>query len=280
MRCEPAATGDHRRRVPLPAPRGPRRPRRGARERRSATGDERYLIVQYVDVTDRKRFEGQLRRLADTRRADRPVQPPPVRRGARVDRRLRRSATASPAALLAIDVDHFQYINDSYGHATGDELLGTVTALLRSRLRETDIVGRLGGDEFGVILPQTALEDAETIAPGADRGGARAGPRRARRAQGARDAVDRASARSSPRRELTAGRACSPRPRSRRNDAKERGRDRFAVVRPRRPAARPRSRALTLGRAAARGARERRLRALRAADPGPRRAAASTARSC
>ena len=66
--------------------------------------------------------------------------------------------------MLAIDVDHFHYINDTYGHATGDELLGSVAALLQSRLRETDVIGRLGGDEFGVILPQTALKDAEKIA--------------------------------------------------------------------------------------------------------------------
>jgi diguanylate cyclase (GGDEF)-like protein/PAS domain S-box-containing protein len=57
------------------------------------------------------------------------------------------------ATLLMLDVDHFKYINDSYGHALGDATLRRVSDLLHHRLRETDIVCRLGGDEFALILP-------------------------------------------------------------------------------------------------------------------------------
>ena len=56
-------------------------------------------------------------------------------------------------ALLFMDLDQFKYINDTYGHHTGDEYLRQVAHHLRSSLRDTDIIGRLGGDEFGIILP-------------------------------------------------------------------------------------------------------------------------------
>ncbi|MFO1430615.1 MAG: EAL domain-containing protein [Candidatus Competibacteraceae bacterium] len=56
-------------------------------------------------------------------------------------------------ALLYMDLDQFKYINDTYGHHTGDQYLRQVAHHLRSSLRETDIIGRLGGDEFGIILP-------------------------------------------------------------------------------------------------------------------------------
>jgi diguanylate cyclase (GGDEF)-like protein len=55
-------------------------------------------------------------------------------------------------ALLYVDIDQFKYINDTYGHHTGDEYLRQVAAHLRASLRETDVIGRLGGDEFGIIL--------------------------------------------------------------------------------------------------------------------------------
>lgn len=69
-----------------------------------------------------------------------------------------------PAALLMLDVDHFKYVNDGYGHALGDAILRRVSDALRHRLRETDVVGRLGGDEFALILPGTDLDHARALA--------------------------------------------------------------------------------------------------------------------
>lgn len=189
-------------------------------------GDGGYVIAQYVDVSDRKRFEGQLRRLADT----------DALTGLHNRRRFGDELEwivgysqryGHPAALLAIDVDHFQYINDSYGHATGDELLGTVTALLRSRLRETDIVGRLGGDEFGVILPQTALEDAESIGQALIEA-AREQVHVVREARKVRATLSMGIRAIEPDVELTPAEQLAEAEIAR-NEAKERGRDRFAV---------------------------------------------------
>ncbi len=72
------------------------------------------------------------------------------------------------SSVLYFDINRFKQINDKYGHAAGDEALRQVGRLLLENIRESDIVGRLGGDEFGVILAQadaqTAREKAETLA--------------------------------------------------------------------------------------------------------------------
>ena len=66
--------------------------------------------------------------------------------------------------LLFLDLDQFKYINDTLGHQAGDEFLGNIARRLGSSLRKVDILGRLGGDEFGIILTDTTLQQAEEIA--------------------------------------------------------------------------------------------------------------------
>ncbi|KQV54234.1 MULTISPECIES: EAL domain-containing protein [unclassified Duganella] len=67
-------------------------------------------------------------------------------------------------AVLYLDLDRFKIINDTSGHAAGDELIKQVSQLLQATLRERDIVGRLGGDEFGIMLTQCSHEDALRVA--------------------------------------------------------------------------------------------------------------------
>jgi diguanylate cyclase (GGDEF)-like protein len=58
-------------------------------------------------------------------------------------------------AFVMLDIDHFKTINDTYGHPTGDRVLKSFALLFKQRLRKTDVLGRYGGEEFGVIMPDT-----------------------------------------------------------------------------------------------------------------------------
>jgi diguanylate cyclase (GGDEF)-like protein len=69
-----------------------------------------------------------------------------------------------PCALLMIDIDDFRRINDTHGHHVGDEVIRSVGAMLRELARDSDIVGRVGGEEFAVMLPDTTLENATRVA--------------------------------------------------------------------------------------------------------------------
>jgi diguanylate cyclase (GGDEF)-like protein len=68
----------------------------------------------------------------------------------------RAARNGQPLALAMIDIDHFKQVNDSYGHATGDRVLKALTHMFTRRLRQSDVVGRYGGEEFVLILPDTA----------------------------------------------------------------------------------------------------------------------------
>ena len=67
-------------------------------------------------------------------------------------------------SLVMLDIDHFKKVNDRYGHLTGDEVLEKIATLVRRNIRNTDVVGRYGGEEFIIILPQTNLSSAWVIA--------------------------------------------------------------------------------------------------------------------
>jgi diguanylate cyclase (GGDEF)-like protein len=71
--------------------------------------------------------------------------------------------THSPLAVAMLDIDHFKRVNDTYGHLTGDAVLAALSATLRGLLREYDIIGRFGGEEFAILLPHTDIVTAEQI---------------------------------------------------------------------------------------------------------------------
>ena len=70
----------------------------------------------------------------------------------------------TPAAVLYLDLDGFKVLNDSHGHAAGDAVLRHVGRVLCDSVRESDVVGRLGGDEFGIILNRASAEEARAKA--------------------------------------------------------------------------------------------------------------------
>ena len=69
----------------------------------------------------------------------------------------------APLAFAMIDLDHFKQVNDTHGHPVGDRVIKSLARLISQRLRKTDVVGRFGGEEFAVILPDTPLEDARRV---------------------------------------------------------------------------------------------------------------------
>jgi len=69
-----------------------------------------------------------------------------------------------PLSLFMLDIDHFKTVNDSYGHLAGDSVLKQLSVLMKETLREYDMIARIGGEEFAVLLPETDLAAAIVIA--------------------------------------------------------------------------------------------------------------------
>lgn len=73
-------------------------------------------------------------------------------------------APGQDATVMMLDLDHFKCVNDTYGHATGDAVLRHVAQLMQDNTRKTDLCGRLGGEEFAILLPQTDVQSAQVFA--------------------------------------------------------------------------------------------------------------------
>jgi diguanylate cyclase (GGDEF)-like protein/PAS domain S-box-containing protein len=130
---------------------------------RGPQGNPEYILAHVIDITDQLRFEEQLQYQANHD----PLTSLVNRRGfaAELDRQVGLVRRYGPSgALLMLDLDGFKYVNDTLGHNAGDELIVAVSRVLRSRLRETDVLARLGGDEFAVILPHVSTDEATLVA--------------------------------------------------------------------------------------------------------------------
>jgi diguanylate cyclase (GGDEF)-like protein len=123
-------------------------------------GDD--IAMTFVDITDSKAKEQQMESIATSD----PLTGVLNRRGFERDAAERLSASDDDAtgALLYIDLNEFKQINDRFGHETGDELLRIAGERLRKGLRSSDIIGRPGGDEFVVLVPDVDADIAEKLA--------------------------------------------------------------------------------------------------------------------
>lgn len=91
------------------------------------------------------------------------------RRGLAAELEKRDDGEGGPAAFVAVDIDHFKRINDKFGHAAGDLVIAELAERLRAVLRDTDVVSRLGGEEFLALLVETGAEGARVAAERARR---------------------------------------------------------------------------------------------------------------
>ena len=121
------------------------------------------MLAVAFDISQRKAVEEKLRVLATTDALTGMWNRRHFTQAARdaLERAHRYQETFS---LLMLDIDHFKKINDTYGHAAGDEVLRHFARLIRQGLRQVDLAGRFGGEEFAVILPHTNLEGAYVMA--------------------------------------------------------------------------------------------------------------------
>lgn len=130
---------------------------------RFVVGDAFYLFAGCVDITDRSATMKVLEHQAQT---DPLTQV--ANRGRFIEianeelARCRRYG--HPLSLWMIDVDHFKVVNDTYGHHAGDVALQSLMVTSRQALRDWDIMGRMGGEEFAVLLPETDSKQAQDVA--------------------------------------------------------------------------------------------------------------------
>jgi len=132
---------------------------------RDQRGEPLYLVSQVQDISERKELATRLEYVIDhdflnglfnRRRFQQEL--------AREVERMSRYGTEG--AVLMIDLDNFKNVNDAFGHKAGDDLLRSVAGALRHRMRQTDVLARVGGDEFAMLLPETDADQAHIVAEG------------------------------------------------------------------------------------------------------------------
>jgi len=126
-------------------------------------GEITHFIATAKDITEQKLAEQELRERAEkdyltgvfNRRAFFEILETEVARARRYER---------PLSLVMLDIDHFKKINDTYGHAVGDEVLKATARILQQSVRLSDVLARIGGEEFVILVPETTLQHTLDLA--------------------------------------------------------------------------------------------------------------------
>nr|WP_255702114.1 GGDEF domain-containing protein [Salinicola sp. DM10] len=129
--------------------------------RQLRVGEQPAWLVWCFDITQRRRQQERLTQRADT---DDLTGLSNRRALLRATVKQLRRHRDMPLSVLLIDIDYFKRVNDLHGHDVGDEALRAVASQLRSAVRDPALVGRVGGEEFAVVLPETVLSEAAGVA--------------------------------------------------------------------------------------------------------------------
>jgi diguanylate cyclase (GGDEF)-like protein/PAS domain S-box-containing protein len=122
-----------------------------------------FLVAHLHDISEHRRLEQEMRRLAETD----PLTGLPNRRRfeREVEERVRDpESSTGRGTLLLLDLDDFKDVNDQFGHGAGDDVLIAVGEALRASVRDEDLIGRIGGDEFAVLLAPGRAARADSVA--------------------------------------------------------------------------------------------------------------------
>jgi len=127
--------------------------------------DRRFVGMLGVtrDISERKIMEDEILKLSVTDKLTQSYNR--LKLDETMDEQLKLSKiTAVPFSILILDIDHFKHVNDTYGHQVGDQVLVELVSILKNHVRNEDVVGRWGGEEFLIILPNTDLEGGARLA--------------------------------------------------------------------------------------------------------------------
>lgn len=126
-------------------------------------GEVPYVIEYVRNITERKRMEKELERLATTDRLTQVYNR--TRFEEVIDREIQEARRYNhPLSMIMLDIDHFKEVNDRHGHNTGDYVLKAIASIIRDKLREIDYIVRWGGEEFIIINPNTNARGAGLLA--------------------------------------------------------------------------------------------------------------------